>query len=388
MRLVSRIAAACALAALCLTPVTTARAGQALEGVPSYLHVAIVILENESAGNTWGSTSGATYLRSLVPQGAFAAKYYATGHVSLDNYIAMTSGQPGNPATYSDCAAQNLFQCQATVNTIAFGNGINIADQLETAALGWKGYMDSMPSPCFHADLSPTATPPDPYQGNSVPTTSNPAGNYADRHNPFVYYSDITGNATRCQSHVVPYAQLATDIAGNAVPAYAFITPDTCHDGHDTPTCAGGAPGGVAGADAWMQANMPPLIQYLSTHNGLLLITFDEGNFPNDTSGCCTGGVGGTAGNGGLVGLLALGPGVAVGSTTQHAYDHASLLRTTEDAMGITTYLNNAGTATAMSELFAQPGVSTPEIPLAVLIPIAGSVAIAVAGARRTRRRR
>jgi hypothetical protein len=110
----------------------TARAAQGLEGVPAYQHVAIVVLENESFDATWGPSSPAAYLKSLVPQGAFADMYFATGHVSLDNYIAITGGQPGNPATDSDCAAQNFFQCQLTVNTAAFGNGINIADQVET----------------------------------------------------------------------------------------------------------------------------------------------------------------------------------------------------------------------------------------------------------------
>jgi len=365
---------------------TTAHAAQGLEGVPAYQHVAIVVLENESFDATWGAASPAVYLKSLVPQGAFADMYFATGHVSLDNYIAMTSGQPGNPATDSDCAAQNLFQCQLTVNTAGFGNGINIADQVETAGLSWKGYMDSMPSPCFHADLSPTAVPPDPYQGNS---TSAPAGNYADRHNPFNYYTDITGNATRCQSHVVPYTQLAADISGDAVPTYAFITPDTCHDGHDAP-CAGGQPGGLVGADAWMQSNMPSLIQYLTTHNGLLVITFDEGSVsPPDTSGCCTGGPGGAAGSGGRVGLLALGAGVAAGTTTHTSHDHASLLRTTEDAMGISAHLNNAGAtgAIAMSDLFAAPGAATPDVPFAALLPLAGGVAIGLMKVRRRRKR-
>jgi phosphatidylinositol-3-phosphatase len=365
----------------------TGRAAQGLEGVPSYQHVAIVVLENESFDATWGAASPATYLKSLVAQGAFADMYFATGHVSLDNYITMTSGQPGNPATYSDCAAQNLFQCQATVNTAAFGNGINIADQVETAGLSWKGYMDSMPGPCFHADLAPAAPPPDPYQGNS---TAAPAGNYADRHNPFIYYTDITGNATRCQSHVVPYTQLATDISGDAVPTYSFITPDTCHDGHDA-TCAGGGVGGLAGADAWLQGNMPSLISYLSGHNGLLLITFDEGSAsPPDTSGCCTGGPGGAAGAGGRVGLLALGAGVAVGTTTHSSYDHASLLRTTEDAMGISAHLNNSAAtgARSMSDLFAGPGAATPDVPLAALLPLAGVMVIAVVTVRRRRWRR
>ena len=243
--------------------------------------------------------------------------------------------------------------------------------------------MDSMPSACFHADDSPTATPPDPYQGDS---TSPPAFNYADRHNPFIYYPDIETNAARCQAHDVPYTDLAGDLSANTLPAYFFITPDTCHDGHDSP-CAGGAePGGLLSFDAWLQANLPALLNYLNANDGVLFITADEGSSA-DTAGCCTGGPGGGPGFGGRIGLLALGPGVAAGTTTHTNYDHASLLRTTEDALGINSYLNNAGTATAMSDLFA-PVANTPEAGLAPLLPILGAAAAALVVARRRQRRR
>jgi len=259
--------------------------------------------------------------------------------------------------------------------------GRNLADQLEAAQLSWKGYMDSMPSACFHADDTPTALPPDPYQGDS---TTPPAGNYADRHNPFIYYPDIETNNARCQAHDVPYPALAGDITGNTLPAYFFITPDTCHDGHDTPCAGNTGPGGLLSFDAWLQANLPSLLSYLNANDGVVFITADEGS-STDSSGCCTGGPGGAPGFGGRVGLLALGAGVAVGSTTHTSYDHASLLRTTEDALGISTYLNNAGTATAMSDLFA-PATGTPDAPLTLLLPLAG-VTVALATAARRRRR-
>ena len=46
----------------------------------------------------------ATYLNgTLVPKGELLENYYATGHVSLDNYIAEISGQAPTPLTDSDC---------------------------------------------------------------------------------------------------------------------------------------------------------------------------------------------------------------------------------------------------------------------------------------------
>ncbi|MFN2582192.1 MAG: alkaline phosphatase family protein [Candidatus Dormibacteria bacterium] len=402
MRRGSAIAAA-GLAAAGILAASPVNAGTSLEGVPAHRHVGVLVLENESESATFGSGSPATYLNSLLTQGAFAGNYYADGHVSLDNYVTMTSGQPGNLASYSDCMTQNLYQCQLTVNTPVYGSGINIADQVEntTSPLSnvketWKEYADSMPSPCFHGDLSPTAAPPDPYQGDGS-GDSTYTGDYADRHNPFVYYSDITGTASspnpRCAAHVVPFTTLAADLSSNSLPDYFFITPDTCHDGHDGPTCANGQSGGLVAADTWLENNLPSLLAYLNANDGVLFITFDEGNPTGDETGCCTGGQGGTQGFGGKVGLLALGAGVKTGSSvsqpaTANAYDHASLLRTTEDALGISTYLNNASTATPMSDLFAQPSTDTPEAPLVLLLPVAAGATVAATALWRRRRYR
>ena len=338
------------IAALVIVPAAGAKGKQpaSLEGIPRYKHVAIVVLENEDEATTFGPGSPATYLNSLVPTGAFDPNYYGTGHVSLDNYIAMTSGQPANPLTSSDCEANNFYSCVQAQQAMA--NGQNISDQLEQAGLTWKEYADGTTTPCVHASYDPTDPHPDPYQGDgSSPAPAGP--DYADRHNPFIYYDDIVGNDGRCAAHVRPFTDLATDITANTVPSYAFISPDTCHDGHDDP-CSSGQAGGLTSADAWLQQNLPPLIDYLNTHDGLLIVTFDEANPSSDWSGCCHGGPGGQQGFGGKVGLLAIGPHVRAGSTVTTNYDHASLLRTTEDAMGIASYLNNAASSDPMRGLF------------------------------------
>ena len=72
----------------------TAKTSTGAEGIPRFSHVVVLVLENENASATWGKASVAHYLNSLVHRGVFASQYYATGHVSLDNYIAMVSGQP------------------------------------------------------------------------------------------------------------------------------------------------------------------------------------------------------------------------------------------------------------------------------------------------------
>lgn len=340
------------LAAMLLVPqppaLVAAQHPATLEGIPAYRHVVLLLLENEDEGTTFGASSPAPYLRSLATRGALADQYYATGHASLDNYIALTSGQPANPVTSEDCLAISLYTC-AQVQQLQ-DHGRNVADQLEEAHLSWRQYSDGTPTPCFHADYSPAAGP-DLYVGQG--RSPAPAGrDYADRHVPFLYYPDVVGRAGRCQEHLLQYTRLAADIAGDALPAYSFITPDTCHDGHDDP-CSSGTAGGLRSADAWLRSEVGPLLDYLTTHQGLLVITFDEGALTSPT-GCCAGGPGGGPGFGGRVGLLALGAGVTV-HVVHTPYDHASLLRTTEDALGIPEHLGNAARSSAMRDLFDRP---------------------------------
>jgi phosphatidylinositol-3-phosphatase len=360
-----------------LTPVSAAGS---LEGLPAYDHVVVLVLENESFASTFSATSPAHYLNGvLVPHGVLDDQYYGTGHVSLDNYIAMTSGQSGNGLTNSDCSAVSLYACAQS--TLAQSNGANLGDQLDSVGRTWKGYMDTMPSACFHQTYAPTTTSPDPYQGDSQ---TAPAFDYADRHNPFIYYPDIVGDDPRCQAHDVPYAQLSGDLSTDALPNFSFVTPDTCHDGHDNP-CSNGSTGGLVSADAWLQSNVPPLLSYLNGHHGLLIVTFDEAA-NTDVSGCCHGGPGGQRGEGGLVGLLALGPGVKAGQVVHTQYDHASLLRTVEDLNGIGTYLNNAAASSPMTDLFATPETGVPEAPtIAGLAVIGAAAALLLAGLRRRR---
>src|SRR5580693_1397247 len=53
-------------------------------------HVFMIVLENKSFSDTFGTSTQDPYLQhTLVPMGALLTEYYGTGHVSLDNYISM-----------------------------------------------------------------------------------------------------------------------------------------------------------------------------------------------------------------------------------------------------------------------------------------------------------
>ncbi len=387
-----------------MTPVT------GLEGIPHFSHVWIIILENKSQDEIWypgylsatNTISGASpvtaaayntpnpYLNSLVPQGGFIRNYYGDGHLSFDNYLSLTAGQTPNPTTQDDCP--NYASCLAyerlpgsTVPTSGAPGGPNggysIADQLEANGFTWKAYMDSMPAPCTHAS-STDMTGSDPYQGG------NALGNYADRHDPFVYYPPIVDNGARCAAHVVPYTDtvrgFATDLASHTVPDYSFITPDTCHDGHDVPTCFGGAPGkgGLIAADSWLSSNVPPILNSPEyKQGGALFIVWDESDIRTDTaahstadnSTCCAGGdsADGTPPGGGLIGALALSPYIQPGIVTTTSYDHNSLLRTIEDSFGIGAHIGDAGSILEhpMTDLFTTTGAMTTTTPTPAASP-------------------
>ena len=227
----------------------------ALEAVPRLSHVFTIVLENESYAKTWGPGSPAHYLNSLRTQGELLTNYYGVGHNSNDNYIALTSGQVPTTVTMNDCVQYEA--CVQSDSRAAVDHGANIGTQLSAAGIRWKGYFEDMPSPCFH---SPAKKGDEPYWGDS---TSLPARNYASRHDPFVYYAPIVHNQKLCGEHVVPYTQLASDMSKGTVPRYAFIVPNTCDDGHDSP-CSTGQPGGLPTADAWLKQNVPPIINYVN----------------------------------------------------------------------------------------------------------------------------
>src|SRR5881275_1064538 len=67
-------------------------------------HVFIIVLENKGFDTTFRAGTDAPYFAdTLTKQGALLRQYYATGHFSLDNYIAMISGMAPTVETQSDC---------------------------------------------------------------------------------------------------------------------------------------------------------------------------------------------------------------------------------------------------------------------------------------------
>jgi hypothetical protein len=258
--------------------------------VPSFSHVFVIVMENHEYNTVIGNPA-APYTNGLVSRYGLATNYFAASHPSLPNYLALTAGSTFGIA--SDC-------------TTCFTSATNIADQLDASGRSWKAYMEDMPVPCFMGASS---------------------GNYAMKHNPFMYYNDIRGNPARCAAHVQPFTQFWVDMSSGPVPNFVWITPNMCNDMHDCP---------VATGDAWLRSVVPTITGSAAFRNGgVLFITYDEGS---SSAGCCSGSWGGH------VATLVIAPNAVSGLRSGTAENHYGLLRTIEDGFHL-GHLGAAGWA-------------------------------------------
>jgi hypothetical protein len=367
---------------------------------PKPQHVFIIVLENEGYHITFGPHSPATYLKKLARDGAFLPNYYAIGHYSLDNYIAMVSGQGPNPTTQSDC--QNYVPFLQT-DTGAYGQAIGsgciyqrnvstIVNQLESKGLAWKGYMEDMGNDPGRE--SAVCGQPAGYFPDSTQHAEK-GDQYAARHNPFVYFYSIVDDWTNCAAHVVNFTALAADLKHvRTTPNYAFIVPNLCHDGHDPPegqkACVDGERGGLISANAFLHKNVRPILESPAfMQDGLLIITFDEADindikydpstgkatFKGDASACChelpapnitpganvfedrDEGPGVVGPGGGRIGAVLLSPFIRPGTQSSAPYNHYSMLRSIEDFFGVghLGYAGQKGLRSFGTDIFTRP---------------------------------
>jgi hypothetical protein len=239
-----------------------------------------------------------------------------------------------------------------------------LADQLQAKGLVWKGYMQDMgndptreAASCAH----PALNSPD---GTQKATAKD---SYATRHNPFVYFHSII-DSPLCNQRVVPLTALPQDLASAAdTPAFSFITPSLCDDGHDAP-CADNRPGGLTSADLFLREWVPRITGSAAfADGGLLIVTFDEAD-SSDASACCGEGPGvnspmpGIVGpGGGRVGAVLLSPYIKPGTVSRQPYNHYSLLRSLETLFSVSPLglAGASGVNVVGADVFTQPGGPT-----------------------------
>ncbi len=262
-------------------------------GQPTFDHVVLVVEENHSYSDVIGNSS-MPYFNSLASQYGLATQYFANAHPSLPNYFVLTVGLT---ETLDDNFSGTI-------------SDDNIVRELVSAGKSWKAYAESLPSPGYLA-------------GDN--------GLYLRHHNPFTYLSDVQSDSSQA-ANIVPFTQFATDLANNTLPQYSFIVPNIMDDAHN---------GTLGQADAWLQANIAPLIASSAFRSsGLLVITFDEGDQSDMNHG------------GGQVATLVISSNAKTGFQSQTLYQHQSVLRLTLEGCGISTFPGMAATGADMTEFF------------------------------------
>jgi phospholipase C len=266
---------------------------------PTYKHVIWIWMENHSYSDIIGSPQ-APYINSVAGECGLSTNYYNLSHPSLPNYVGATSGLAVSSLTPFDPDCNPTKKCSTPAASI-FGQG-------ET----WKAYEESMPSNC--------------YKKNS--------GEYAVRHNPPPYFTSLSG----CATDDVPYTQLATDLANNALPAFSFVTPNLIDDMHD---------GTIAQGDTWLSSNLPTILNSSEYTSGstAVFITWDEGTGGSTGEDCSTN----TTDNSCHVATLVISPSTPAGATSGTLFNHYSLLGTTDQLLGLPALGQAAGAATMTS---------------------------------------
>ena len=237
------------IAALTIALAGVATAGGSAGALLSPAHVVVIVFENKDAPTI--NASSAPTFTALGRRYARLTTYSAVAHPSLPNYLALVSGSAHGITT--DCV-----NCRI--------RGKTIGDQLSAAGRSWDAYAEGYPS----------------------------GERFAKKHVPFLYFPGGAG-------HVRPLS----DLDLRALPAFAFVVPDLCHDMHD---CS------VATGDAWLARFVRPLLVLPDT---VVFVVFDEGV------------------DGNHVVALALGTDVRPHSVFAGRVDHYGLLRTIEDMWGL-----------------------------------------------------
>jgi hypothetical protein len=322
--------------------------------LPPVRHVFVIMLENKSFEVTFDERSQAPYLaHTLRSRGVLLTQYHGIGHYSLDNYLALISGQAPNDATQMDCPIFSEFRPTVAgldAHGQLHGAGCvypsivkTLPDQLEAAGFSWRAYMEDMgndrarePATCAHVAIG----------AEDHTEEATVADAYAAKHNPFVYFHSLIDDQARCDAHVVSLAQLPRDLASASnAPNYVFITPNLCDDGHDDP-CVDGRRGGLTAVDGFLKKWVPLILDAPAFRaDGMLVITFDESASLRGlgSSACCNerplAGAeyppGLTGPGGGRIGALVLSRFVQGGTVSAAPYNHYALLRTVEALFGL-----------------------------------------------------
>jgi phosphatidylinositol-3-phosphatase len=286
-------------------------ASGATEGAGPIKHVILIVMENTNAEKQggearyiYGNVKDAPFInKELMPRYARAANFrdaLALAVPSEPHYVLMEAGTNSfADFTFGDdsLADADPSAQRSTASTAHLVSQIRATDGRVT----WMSYQEGLSE-----------------KTGVCPVNSSSATHYAAKHNPFVFFQDVSGNPPSktneyCAAHHRPYTSLAGDMAADRLANYVFITPDLCHDMHDE--C--GNESRVKSGDDWLRAELPAMISYANAHDGVIFLAWDEGR------------------NTRQIPFLAIGKSVRKGFAGPAQYDHGSIIKTVEKVFGL-----------------------------------------------------
>jgi hypothetical protein len=302
------------------TPVTAPTLQPPPSTVPQFDHVFFVMMENTDFSEVIGDTTDAPFINLLAQYGTLLSNYSGTYHPSDENYLAVAGGD-----NYVSGAIY-FPNIKVTAN--------HIGDRLEAIGKTWKAYEQGMGTPCN--------------------TKNNVDSYYEPDDAPFINFTNISGNPTRCAAHLFDTTQLTTDLqSASTTPNFSWIAADDYYDGEAS---GNGSATSLQTQDGWLKQTLQPIFSSPAWLNqrSLLILVWDE----SETS--TTNHVGSIVyGSQGLTGTGAL-------STT--SYNHYSSARTIESALGIAPLTPNDTYAQPMNDAFS-PNAKTAASALNVAMP-------------------
>ena len=232
-------------------------------------------------------SGAAPYITTVAHACAVDSAYSSVGSPSLPNYLGATSGSTQGVSDDADPGAHSF-----AVD--------NLFRQVRAAGATERSFVESMPGPC-----------------NLVSQ-----GDYAAKHNPAVYY-DGPGDRAACHTDDVSLAGLGGVLSGGSLPTFTSITPNLCDDMHDCSVTAG---------DRWLASWLPRILATSSYRAGAtaVFVVWDE---PTPLAN------------------VVIAPAVRPGTVSATAVDHYSLLRATEEMLGL-PLLGRAASARSLRGVF------------------------------------
>ncbi|WP_147267341.1 alkaline phosphatase family protein [Streptomyces sp. SDr-06] len=282
--------------------------------VPGYDHVFMVMMENTDYSAIMNDPADTPYMHSLMDQGATFTDFHGVYHPSDENYLAVAGGD-----TYTKGATYwpNINSPQR-----------HLGDSLEAAGKSWKAYEQGMGTPCN--------------------TKNNNDSYYQPDDAPFINYTDVSGNASRCAAHLFDTTQLTTDLgSASTTPNFSWIAADDYYDGEAS---GNGNATSLKTQDGWLKQTLASVLTSpaWTQQRSLLILTWDESNNEAYNHIVTT-----------LVGSQGT---VAAATTSPAHYDHYGIARTIEAALGLPGLTANDTYATPLNTAFAPTTGTTPTL--------------------------